>query len=117
MNEEQTITLTATSDNLYGSEATAATDSVTFKITFESNCEDPTRTSLIDPGQTNPSDDAYTGTPVTFTYNPVTASSNNCPLTVTCDGPVTYTGLYAYTGGLTCAEIVNDEVQQTYTTA
>ena len=88
----QTVTITATSNTIYGLVNTAKTAVADFETTFKTPCTSDTYTIIEATTQTNPSADRYTGGDVVFTYNPLTITPDFCATTVTCknvSGPST----------------------------
>ena len=89
LDKTQTVTITATSNSIYGAtEADKVVESNSFDLTFLNPCIDADFVALTVTDQTDPRSDTYTSTDITFTYEPFTVVPSFCEMTIECKSVV-----------------------------
>ena len=84
LDQTQIVTVTATSNSIYGTTNTKVVEDDTFDLTFLNPCLDTEFVTLTATTQTNPPTDTYTSTDIEFTYIPFTVMPSFCEITVEC---------------------------------
>lgn len=105
----QIVTITATSASLYPLTQSPLTQSGVFYVFFQNPCLSADFVTLTETEQTDPPVVSYSGTTVTFTYNPFTISPSYCLETVVCDS------VAPATASVPCQDLVAGQLSWTYT--
>ena len=109
LGQTQTVTVTATSNSIYGTTQTQVVQSDTYELSFLNPCIDTNFVTLTPTAQTESLSDSYTSSDVVFTYNPFTVEPLFCEMTVKCNnvsGPSNVLG---------CTELSNGKIQWNFT--
>lgn len=95
------ITVVKTVQDISGNNSVS--DQIIFNYIVTSPCDDPSRYTLTASSQLPFKSDAYTGTQVSYKWNPYSISPSYCPITLTC------TGVTPAIAAFQCQELVNND--------